>query len=98
MGTLQQFQRICVYCGSSLGIRPVYAEAASELGRLLAAESVELVYGGGCRGLMGCLADAVLEAGGRAIGVMPQGLVDLEVAHQGLTELRIVRSMHERRR
>jgi uncharacterized protein (TIGR00730 family) len=97
MGTLQQFQRICVYCGSSLGIRPVYAEAASELGRLLAAESVELIYGGGCRGLMGCLADAVLEAGGRAIGVMPQALVDLEVAHQGLTELRIVRSMHERK-
>jgi uncharacterized protein (TIGR00730 family) len=97
MGTLQEFQRICVFCGSSLGIRPVYAEAASELGRLLAAESVELIYGGGCRGLMGCLADAVLEAGGRAIGVMPQALVDLEVAHQGLTELRIVRSMHERK-
>jgi uncharacterized protein (TIGR00730 family) len=67
------------------------------LGRLLAAQNIELIYGGGRRGLMGCLADAVLEAGGRAIGVMPQALVDLEVAHQGLTELRIVRSMHERK-
>jgi uncharacterized protein (TIGR00730 family) len=90
-------RRLCVYCGSSLGILPVYAEAARRLGRLLAEQGIELVYGGGCRGLMGCLADAVLEAGGRAIGVMPQALVDLEVAHRGLTELRIVRSMHERK-
>jgi uncharacterized protein (TIGR00730 family) len=91
------FQRICVYCGSSTGIRRVYSDAATTLGCLLAAEGVELVYGGGCRGLMGCLADAVLGAGGKVIGVMPQALVDLEVAHRGLTELRIVRSMHERK-
>jgi uncharacterized protein (TIGR00730 family) len=90
-------RRICVYCGSSSGVRPVYAEAARTLGRLLAAQGIELVYGGACRGLMGYLADAVLEGGGRAIGVMPQALVDLEVAHQGLTELRIVKSMHERK-
>jgi len=91
------FQRMCVYCGSSAGIRPVYAEAAATLGRLLASQGVELVYGGGCRGLMGSLADAVLEAGGRVIGVMPETLVNLEVAHRGLTELRIVTSMHERK-
>jgi uncharacterized protein (TIGR00730 family) len=90
-------RRICVYCGSSAGLRPVYAEAARTLGRLLAAQGIELVYGGACRGLMGYLADAVLQAGGRAIGVIPQALVDLEVAHRGLTELRIVKSMHERK-
>jgi predicted Rossmann-fold nucleotide-binding protein len=66
MGTLQRFQRLCVYCGSSLGIRPVYAEAA-RLGSLVAAQNIEVVYGGDCRGLMGCLADAVLAVGGRAI-------------------------------
>lgn len=90
-------RRICVYCGSSSGVRPVYAEAARTLGRLLAAQGIELVYGGACRGLMGYLADAVLQGGGRAIGVIPQTFVDLEVAHQGLTELRIVKSMHERK-
>jgi uncharacterized protein (TIGR00730 family) len=90
-------RRICVYCGSSAGLRSVYSEAARTLGRLLAAQGIELVYGGGCTGLMGYLADAVQEAGGRAIGVMPQALVDLEVAHQGLTELRVVKSMHERK-
>lgn len=90
-------RRICVYCGSRSGVGSVYAEAARTLGRLLAAQGMELVYGGGCTGLMGYLADAVLEAGGRAIGVMPQALVDLEVAHRGLSELRIVKSMHERK-
>jgi uncharacterized protein (TIGR00730 family) len=96
-GVLIIVRTICVYCGSSSGVRPVYAEAARTLGRLLAAQGIELVYGGACRGLMGYLADAVLQAGGRAIGVIPQALVDLEVAHQGLTELRIVKSMHERK-
>jgi uncharacterized protein (TIGR00730 family) len=94
---LIMLRRICVYCGSSSGLRPVYAEAARTLGRLLAAQGIELVYGGACRGLMGYLADTVLQGGGRAIGVIPQALVDLEVAHQGLTELRIVKSMHERK-
>jgi uncharacterized protein (TIGR00730 family) len=94
---LIMLRRICVYCGSSSGLRPVYAEAARTLGRLLAAQGIELVYGGACRGLMGYLADAVLQGGGRAIGVIPQAMVDLEVAHQGLTELRIVKSMHERK-
>jgi uncharacterized protein (TIGR00730 family) len=94
---LIMLRRICVYCGSSSGLRPVYAEAARTLGRLLAAQGIELVYGGACRGLMGYLADTVLQGGGRAIGVIPQALVDLEVAHRGLTELRIVKSMHERK-
>jgi uncharacterized protein (TIGR00730 family) len=90
-------RRLCVYCGSSSGENPVYSEAAAELGRVLAERGIELIYGGGCRGLMGRLADAVLQAGGRATGVIPEGLVALEVAHQGLTNLHVVRSMHERK-
>jgi uncharacterized protein (TIGR00730 family) len=90
-------KRICVFCGSSLGARPEYARAAAELGRLLAGSGVGLVYGGARVGLMGALADAVLTAGGEAIGVMPRALVEKEIAHSGLTELHVVESMHERK-
>jgi uncharacterized protein (TIGR00730 family) len=90
-------RRLCVYCGSSPGNDAVYSQAATELGRVLAERGIELVYGGSCRGLMGCLADAVLQAGGRATGVIPEGLMALEVAHRDLTNLHVVRSMHERK-
>lgn len=88
---------ICVFCGSSPGAQPIYRETALELGRLLAARDLTLVYGGGNVGLMGLLADAVLEAGGRAIGVIPRGLLEREVGHRGLSELHVVSSMHERK-
>jgi len=91
------FQRICVFCGSNLGINPAYSRAAEELGLLLVDRGIELVYGGGNVGLMGVLADSVLEAGGRVIGVIPDSLMAKEVGHLGLTELRIVKSMHERK-
>src|SRR4051794_30203220 len=88
---------VCVFCGSSSGNRPVYREAASQVGQLLAKSGISLVYGGGNVGLMGLTADACLAAGGRVIGVIPQVLVDKEVAHRGLTELQVVGSMHERK-
>jgi uncharacterized protein (TIGR00730 family) len=90
-------RRLCVYAGSNAGGRPEYAEAAAALARELVARDVGLVYGGGKVGLMGVLADTVLDGGGEAIGVIPQALVDREVGHAGLTELRVVRSMHERK-
>jgi uncharacterized protein (TIGR00730 family) len=90
-------QNVCVFCGSSAGARPVYAEAARAMGRLLASRGLGLVYGGGAVGLMGVVADAALEAGGTVIGVIPQALADREIAHRGLTELHVVRSMHERK-
>ncbi|GAB3303393.1 LOG family protein [Luteimonas notoginsengisoli] len=88
---------ICVYCGSNAGIRPAYAQRARALGLRLARENLALVYGGGNVGLMGIVADAVLEGGGEVIGVIPQQLVDLEVAHHGVTKLEVVGSMHERK-
>jgi uncharacterized protein (TIGR00730 family) len=91
------FKRVCVFCGSNSGARPEYAAAAQSLGRELAERGIETVYGGGRLGLMGALADAALASGGRVIGIMPQSLVDMEVAHSGLTELQIVGSMHERK-
>jgi uncharacterized protein (TIGR00730 family) len=90
-------KRVCVFCGSNTGALPAYAAAARELGAAIAQEGLGLVYGGGKVGLMGVLADAALAAGGAVIGVIPQALVDKELAHTGLTELRIVRSMHERK-
>ena len=90
-------KRVLVFCGSSPGARPEYAEAAAALGGLLAARELELVYGGASVGLMGAVADATLAAGGKAIGVIPNRLVQAEVAHAGLTELRIVETMHERK-
>jgi uncharacterized protein (TIGR00730 family) len=90
-------RRICVFCGSSSGTRPVYQQAAQTVGQLLCRRGIELVYGGGRVGLMGIVANACLNEGGRVIGVIPQALADKEVAHTGLTELRIVTSMHERK-
>jgi uncharacterized protein (TIGR00730 family) len=90
-------QRICVFCGSSSGIRPGYAAAAALLARHLVARRISIVYGGGKVGLMGTLADAALEAGGEVIGVIPRSLVEKEVAHGRLPDLRIVGSMHERK-
>ena len=88
---------ICVYCGSNAGSKPAYTERAIALGDRMARDGIRLVYGGGNVGLMGILADAVLEAGGEVIGVIPQQLADWEVAHRGLTELQVVGSMHERK-
>ncbi len=90
-------RRICVFCGSSRGSRPEYVQAAKRLGRLLVRRKLALVYGGARVGLMGELADAVLAEGGEVIGVMPRFLVDKGVAHEGLSDLRIVASMHERK-
>jgi hypothetical protein len=88
---------IAVFCGSSLGVAPIYQEAAREVGRLLGRRDISLVYGGGHVGLMGVVADACLNEGGRVIGVIPRALADKEVAHRGLTELHVVGSMHERK-
>jgi len=93
----RQIQRLCVFCGSSSGTRPVYAEAAAQLGGDLAKSKIALVFGGGRVGLMGILADSVLAAGGKAIGVMPRALVEKEIAHTSLTELHVVESMHQRK-
>ena len=90
-------RKVCVFCGSSPGADPAFIGAAKALGRAIAGSGRVLVYGGASVGLMGALADAVLEAGGDAIGVMPQALVDREVAHNGLTALHVVTSMHERK-
>jgi uncharacterized protein (TIGR00730 family) len=89
--------RLCVFCGSSAGHRAIFAEHTHRLGAALAARRLGLVYGGGHIGLMGILADAVLRAGGEVIGVIPQALVDEELAHKGLTQLRVVTSMHQRK-
>jgi uncharacterized protein (TIGR00730 family) len=90
-------KRVCVFTGSNPGAREEYAKAAQQLGRELASRGLGLVYGGGRVGLMGILADAVLASGGNAIGVIPEALAAKEIAHAGLTELRIVNSMHERK-
>src|SRR5436190_23739449 len=90
-------KRLCVFCGSQVGLDPVFAQHARQLGQAMASRGVELVFGAGHIGLMGIIADAVLAAGGQVIGVIPQNLVDRELAHQGLTSLRIVSSMHERK-
>ncbi len=91
------FRRICVYCGSSPGARPAYVAAAREVGARLVARRIGLVYGGGSVGLMGAVADAVLDAGGEVIGVLPEALDRREIGHRSLTELRVVGSMHERK-
>ena len=90
-------RRVCVFCGSKHGHRPEYTEAARAMGTTLAAAGIDLVYGGGKVGLMGEVADAVLDAGGDVIGVLPEHMSDREIAHYGLTDLRIVGSMHERK-
>lgn len=92
-----RIQRICVFAGSQPGYRPVYAEQADRLGRLLAELGIGVVYGGGSVGLMGVLADAALDGGAEVIGVIPEVLMIREVTHTGLSELRVVGSMHERK-
>jgi uncharacterized protein (TIGR00730 family) len=88
---------ICVFCGASAGTNPAYLAAAQAVGASLAGRGIEVVYGGGRLGLMGAVADAALAAGGRVTGVIPSALVDREVAHRGLTDLRIVTTLHERK-
>jgi uncharacterized protein (TIGR00730 family) len=90
-------RRLCVFCGSSEGHDPAYLQAARTLGETLARSGIGLVYGGASVGLMGALADAALVAGGAVTGVMPRALVEKEIAHSGLTDLRVVGSMHERK-
>lgn len=90
-------RRICVFCGSSAGVRPEYRSCAEELGAELARRHIGLVYGGGNVGLMGAIADAMLQAGGEAMGVIPEHLMTREIGHKRLTKLHIVHSMHERK-
>jgi uncharacterized protein (TIGR00730 family) len=90
-------RRLAVYCGSAAGSSPVFAEATRATATAMIGRGVDLVYGGGRLGLMGLVADTVLEGGGRVYGVIPRALVNLEVAHTGLTELRTVETMHERK-
>lgn len=90
-------QRVCVYCGSNIGARDDYREAAVELADVLVRHELELVYGGASVGIMGVIADRVLELGGKVHGVIPGLLADKEIAHAGLTELHVVASMHERK-
>ena len=94
---MSAIRALCVFCGSSPGFDPVHGAAAKALGAALGRAGIDLVYGGGRVGLMGMVADAAMAAGSRAIGVIPQALYDLEVGHDGLTELHVVRSMHERK-
>ncbi|MXW59427.1 MAG: TIGR00730 family Rossman fold protein [Acidimicrobiia bacterium] len=97
METGEAQRRVAVFCSSSLGNEPAYAELAADLGRRLAEEGIGVVFGGGRIGLMGVMADAVMAAGGEVIGVIPNFLDEIEVAHQGLTELHLVNDMHERK-
>jgi uncharacterized protein (TIGR00730 family) len=90
-------QSVCVFCGSNLGRDPPTEEAARSLGRALAEANIRLVFGGGHVGLMGVVSNAALEAGGEAVGIIPRSLVERELAHPGLTDLRVVGSMHERK-
>ena len=90
-------RRICVFCGASTGNNPAYQAAAVAMGQTLAANEIDLVYGGGNKGLMGMVADATIDSGGRAFGVIPKALVDKEEAHTRLSEQFIVNTMHERK-
>jgi uncharacterized protein (TIGR00730 family) len=94
---VDRLSAVCVFCGSNSGADPAYAESARRMGQILANRGITLVYGGGRVGLMGALADAALAAGGRVIGVIPEALKRREVAHESLTELRMVQTMHERK-
>ena len=89
--------RICIFCGSSTGVRSEYADAAKAMGQALLRRRIGLVYGGGCVGLMGTVADAVMGGGGEVIGVIPEALVTRELAHGDITQLIIVHSMHDRK-
>ena len=94
---MNNLKRLAVYCGSASGGQPGFADAARATARAMADRGVDLVYGGGRLGLMGLIADSVLELGGRVDGVIPQALVEIEVAHPGLTHLHTVSNMHERK-
>ncbi len=93
----RRFGRICVFCGASAGHDPRYAGLARSVGAGLARRGIGVVYGGGRVGMMGALADAALEAGGEVVGVIPRGLVDRELAHPGVSELRVVETLHQRK-
>src|SRR5690606_31716858 len=90
-------KRICIYCGSQVGRNSLYRDAARELGSLMARRGLGLVFGGGSIGLMGVLADTLLEAGGEVIGVIPDALATKELIHVGVRDMRVVRTMHERK-
>ena len=94
---LRTFKRICVFCGSSHGANPAYVDAAKNVGSELARRSIGLVYGGGNVGLMGVVADAVLASGGHVIGVIPEALMTKELGHKSIQDLRVVKTMHERK-
>lgn len=94
---MADMRRICVFCGSSLGFRPVYRAAAEQVGRYLGERGIGVVYGGGKIGLMGALADAALGSGGEVVGVIPGHLMAREIGHKGLTKMHVVGSMHERK-
>ena len=97
LNRMRALRRVCVFCGSTVGTRPAYAEAARELGREVARRRIGLVYGGGAVGLMGIAADAALAAGAEVIGVIPYGLLKREVGHGGGVAMHIVGTMHERK-
>jgi len=90
-------KQVCIFCGSYPGSKPVYVESAHQMGLGLAQRGLGLVYGGGCVGLMGAVADGTIAGGGKTVGVIPQSLVDRELAHKGLSEIHIVTSMHQRK-
>jgi uncharacterized protein (TIGR00730 family) len=94
---VRRLKRICVFCGSSLGARPAYRQAAQRLGELLAERGIGVVFGGGAIGLMGIVADAALSKGGEVIGVIPESLVRREIGHRGLTKQYVVETMHQRK-
>lgn len=94
---MRNLDQLAVYCGSAPGSDPAFAEAARATAAVMVRKEVQLVYGGGRLGLMGLIADTVLELGGRVYGVIPQALVDIELAHPGVTELHVVETMHERK-
>jgi len=95
--SLRRVERICVFCGASPGARPEYRQATAELARVLVKEGIGVVYGGGGVGLMGALADAVITEGGDLTGVIPRALVEREIAHRDVMDMRVVGSMHERK-
>src|ERR671914_813669 len=97
MSAERQLKRICVFCGTNPGSRPTYGSAARELGRVLASQDIELVYGGASVGIMGELADSVQEHGGHVTGIIPQQLMEKEAAHTGIRNLIVVASMHQRK-
>ena len=94
---MKKIQTLCVYCGSSIGVSPLYVNAAKELATVMVENDIALVYGGGHVGLMGTIADAVLAAGGKVTGVIPQALMVSEISHERLTRLVVVKDMHERK-